>query len=221
MSDHIGELAALYALGILEPQERIEVLAHVEGCDPCARLLARAQDDVAAIAAAQEQHVPPDTLAQRIANIGDEREAAGVEPSGWRSRASQWIYPIAAAIVLALLPSLYFLNQNLTMHQAMVAEEDAMARIGSSPHRSAAFTGLQTANANVMYGTDGSWYCVIVRGISHPLRVVWPHDGQQTDVGTTIPHGDVALLYLPQSHRMEQLALMDGDAMVASAKLTY
>jgi hypothetical protein len=47
------------------------------------------------------------------------------------------------------------------------------------------------------------------------------HDGQQTMLGDTVPHGRVAMLYLPKSHRMEQLALMDGPRIVALAQLPY
>jgi hypothetical protein len=40
-------------------------------------------------------------------------------------------------------------------------------------------------------------------------------------LGTAMPHGDVALLYLPKSKRMDQLALMDGEQVVASAQLAF
>jgi hypothetical protein len=47
------------------------------------------------------------------------------------------------------------------------------------------------------------------------------HDGEQTMLGQAVPHGDVAMLYLPKSHRMDQLALMDGAQVVAQASLRY
>ncbi len=229
MTDHIGDLAALYALGALDEGERLEVEQHIDTCTACAHLLARAQEDVATIASAQAQHVPPPELAARIAGIASGDEAAlPSAPPARRRGAPAWIAAVAAAVVLAVLPSAYFMSENAAMHRAMLADAAAMARISSSPHKNVAFTGLGTADtgtgnaeAHVMYGPDGSWYCVIVRGITRPLQVVWPHDGERTMLGTAVPHGDVALLYLPKSHRMEQLALMQEDRVVASAQLAF
>lgn len=207
MSEHIGDLAALYALGTLDDAERSAVDAHVAHCVLCASRLAQAYDDVAAIAMAQPQHTPP-SRARRAPIVR-------VAPS--------WL-AIAAAIAIALLPSVYLANQNLAMHRAMLADADAMARISTTPHANVAFTAMRQADAtdaHVMYGRDGSWYCVVVRGATHPLQVIWPHDGVETALGTASPHGDVALLYLPTSHRMDRLVLMDGDRPVASARLAF
>lgn len=197
MNGHIGEDAALYALGMLDRDDRGAIDAHVERCDACARLLAQAFDDVAAMAQAQPQlEAPP-------------RSRRGWHPA---------FAALAAAIVIALLPSAYFYQENQRMHQAMLADADAMARIASSPHRAVAFEGT---TASVMYGRDGSWYCVIVRGAKQPIHVTWMHNGEQTMLGTAVPHGDVAVLYLPQSHRMDRLALVADDRMVAQARLVF
>ena len=104
------------------------------------------------------------------------------------------------------------------MHQAMLADADAMARVAANPHRSVAFAGR---DARVMYAPDGSWYVVVIRGVHAPLHVMWPHDGEQTMLGTAVPHGDVALLYLPKSHRMDQLALVEGGRVVGQAQLVF
>jgi hypothetical protein len=60
-----------------------------------------------------------------------------------------------------------------------------------------------------------------VRGASKPLSVAWMHDGQQTMLGSAVPKGNVAMLYLPKSHRMDHLALMDGDRVVGEASLSW
>ena len=44
--NHITEEADLYALGLLEADERAEIDDHVSICDPCARRLARAEATV-------------------------------------------------------------------------------------------------------------------------------------------------------------------------------
>lgn len=202
MTDHVGESAALYALGLLDESERHAIDTHVAACAACGQLLAQAYDDVATIAMAEPQHTPP---------------SRGLAATAPRRLPQSWL-AIAAVLLLALLPSAYLVNQNLSMHRAMVADADAVARISSSPHTNVAFKG---ADANVMYGPDGSWYCVIVRGVSRPLHVVWPHDGEQTSLGMAMPHGDVAVLYLPKSHRMDRLTLMDEGRAVANADLTF
>jgi len=213
MTDHLGDTAALYALGALESDERVAAGEHLETCDACRRLLAQAQADVTSISAAQEQFEPPAALRERIARTLE----PPVPKPARAQRFSAWT-AVAAAIVIALLPTGYLLHENMAMQQAMATDVEAVARVATSPHRTVAFAGT---DARVMYAPDGSWYCVVVRGATEPLHVVWPHDGTQTMLGTAMPHGNVAVLYLPQSHRMERLSLMLGDRVVGQAQLVF
>jgi len=208
MTDHLGDLAALYALGALETDEAMLAERHLEGCDACRRLLAQAEADVTAMAAAQLQRdpprplrAPPDVAATPVRRI-------------W---APAWI-ALAAAVAIAIAPGAYLLRENFAMHSAMVADAQAIARVAMSEHRTASFSGT---DARVMYAPDGSWYCIVIRGVAAPLHVVWPHDGTQTMLGTAMPHGDVALLYLPKSHRMETLSLMRNGQVVGQAQLVF
>ncbi|MGC2131176.1 MAG: zf-HC2 domain-containing protein [Candidatus Aquilonibacter sp.] len=205
MTDHLGELAALYALGILEPNEQRSAEEHLTHCDACRRLLAQAEADVAAMAAAQPQFEPPVTLRAPQTQVHR------------APRAGPWL-AVAAAIAIAVLPSGYLLLQNLAMHQTELADAQAMARLATGPHRTATFAGT---DAQVMYAPDGSWYCIVIRGATAPLHVMWPHDGTQTMLGTAMPHGDIALLYLPKSHRMNQLSLMKDGQVVGQAQLVF
>lgn len=204
MTDHLGERAALYALGALDERERADVERHVLACDACCRLLAQAEADVTEMEASRPQFEPPRTL-----------RAPRTAPA--LTRTSPWL-AAAAAIVIALLPAGYLLHQNTMMHTAMTSDEQALARIASSPHRVTRFTGMDAA---VMYGKDGSWYCVVIRGAHAGMNVVWPHDGVQTMLGTASPHGDVALLYLPNSHRMDRLTIQQDGRVVAQAQLVF
>lgn len=212
ISSHIGDDAALYALGALSEEERAAIDDHVQSCSECAALLGAAEQDVALVASMQPQHDAPALLGARIARtIG-------------RKTASQWqpFAALAAAFVLGLLPSAYLWQQNQTLHATMSAQTAAIKRVASAPHRMARFRGMNArGSASVMYAPDGSWYVVLVRDVSQSLGVAWMHDGQQTMLGTAVPHDGVAVLYLPQSHRMDQLALMDGPRTVAVADLTY
>lgn len=205
MTDHLGELAALYALGILEPDEARVAEEHLLGCDACRRLVAQAQADVTAMAAAQTQFEPP------------KRQPVPLARTRTFAPNRMWL-AAAAAFAIAILPAGYLFEENLAMHQAMQVEAQAMARVATSPHRSVAFNG---ADAHVMYGPDGSWYVIVIRGATAPLHVMWPHDGTKTMLGTAVPHGDVALLYLPKSHRMEQLTLMMDNREVGQAQLVF
>jgi len=213
MIDHIGESAALYALGMLDDFESAEVMTHAATCDACRRLLAQAEDDVTAMALAQQQLEPPAELAARLAR------GIASAPSAPRAVSRSWYAPalaFAAAIAIAILPTGYLISQNQSMHQSM-AYADAVESMMNSPHRTVAFKG---SDAMVMYANDGSWYAVIAKG-AKALHVAWLHDGQKTMLGTMVPHGDVALLYLPKSHRMDKLAIMNDDEVVAQANLVF
>ena len=108
------------------------------------------------------------------------------------------------------------------MHGAMLSQNVAMERVASQPHRMATFETMPPATtAQVAYAFNGSWYVVLVAGIAKPLRVAWMHGGQRTMLGDAVPHGNLAMLYLPKSHRMDRLALMDGDRIVAQAILSW
>jgi hypothetical protein len=211
-SGHIGDTADLYAIGALDVLERDVVERHVASCADCMQLLAAAEERVAMLVEADVGHAAPAQLERRINSLVRRR------PSQLR----QLITAIAAAMVIGLLPSAYFWQQNLAMHAAMTAEAEAIDHVASMPHRSAAFTGMSNGSAaRVMYGPDGSWYVVVVRGMPRRLSVAWIHDGQRTMLGTATPHGETAMLYLPKSHRMDQLALLDGEQVVAEAQLAF
>jgi anti-sigma factor RsiW len=220
---HIDDLAELYAMGALGDDERTYVEAHLRACTECAQAIGLAERDVALIASMEPQQSAPAALAGRIERL--------LGPDTVRlpqaRRGFGWGVPAlaAAALLVGLLPSFYFWSENETMHGAMIAQSAAIDRLASAPHRTAAFSSASSTTAStaaeVMYGVDGSWYVVVVRNASKPLGVAWMHDGTRTMLGTTVPHGNVAMLYLPQSHRMDRLALMDGDRVVAEATLTW
>jgi hypothetical protein len=211
VSNHLGENSALYALGLLDEPERIDLERHLEGCDACRRLVAQCESDVTEIAAAQPRLQAPPQLLKRLGTI-----AGGPPPR--RLRAPSYL-AVAAAFVIALLPSAYFFQENLRMHDAMGMDSEVMSRL-SSPHRTVAFLG-RGPEAQVMYGPDGSWYVVVVKHALGPVRVMWAHDGVETDLGQAVPRGDVAVLFLPRSRPMHQLALASGGQVVSQAQLVF
>lgn len=212
--EHIADSGALYALGALDADEQLAIEAHVSDCAACARLLADAEADVAAMIAAQPQRNAPLELRLRVARA----LAPSRRPTSWIAASA-----IAAALLIGVLPSAYFWQENQATHRAMLADADAMNRLASSQYRVAAFNGMSNGStARVMYAPDGSWYVIVVRGAGHALQVAWMHDGSRTMLGTAQARGaELAMLYLPRSHRMDQLALMDGEQVVAEAQLAY
>ncbi len=220
MNGHIGDSAALYALGALDDAERAAIDAHVIGCEQCARLLGAAEEDVTQVVSAERAIDAPPQLEQRIhRTLG--APTATVAPRPWRL-APAFVAAVAAAFVIGILPSLFLARQNESMHGVMRTDVAALNRLTASPHRTATFRGLNgAASARVMYGPDGSWYVIVVTDTQRALDVAWMHDGAQTTLGTAVPHDRVAMLYLPKSHRMDRLALMDGTVVVAEASLTY
>jgi hypothetical protein len=218
--EHVEDRAALYALGALADDDRAAIDSHLRECSACARAVGAAENDVALIASMEPQQTAPPSLAGRI------DRALQIQPLEARRHVRPSVWPfataIAAGLVLGLLPSAYLWSENRTMLSAMLAQNAVMDRLAGATHRTAAFQSPQgRPDAKVMYAPDGSWYVILIRNASKTLQVAWMHDGEQTMLGSAVPHGDLAMLYLPKSHRMNQLALMDGTRIVAQAQLSY
>jgi hypothetical protein len=209
--EQISDLAELYALGALDDFERVAVDDHLRECSTCAALLGSAERDVAFIASKEVQHAAPRDLEARVARALQNR------PQPWPYAAA-----IAAAVAIGLLPSLYLWSQTDALHRATLAQSAAMERLAAAPHRMARFQTMPgMPPAEVVYASDGSWYLVLVHGALKTLSVAWMHDGTKTMLGDAVPHGRLASLYLPKSHRMDRIALMDGDRVVAEATLNW
>lgn len=219
MSAHVAEDAALYVLGALDDRERAAFDAHVDRCAECAHALAAASDELARIETGFAAVEPPQKLDARISAVLDRGAAISLHPARRRPAWYGAALAIAAALVIAVLPSAYLWQQNQSMHGEMVAASAAMSRIMTSPHRTVAFAS--SSDARVMYGPDGSWYCIVVRGAREPVDVVWKHDGATTMLGRAMPHGEIAMLYLPESHRMDRLALMQSSHVIGEARLVF
>lgn len=220
MHDHCADNAELYALGALDDAERDEVEQHLRECPACARLVGAAESEVATIAAMEPVHAAPRDLSRRMEELfRNQRQfaRARIAPPAWRLPAT-----IAAALIVGLLPSLFLWAETRNMRGAMLAQTAAMERVMAQPHRLSSFqTMAPPTTARVAYAPNGSWYVVVVAGASKPLGVAWMHGGKRTMLGEAVPHGNLAMLYLPKSHRMDRLALMDGDRIVGQAILSW
>lgn len=220
MTDHIDELAELYALGSLDELERARVERHTARCAPCAADLQRAEQTVAALAQAQAQpaHEPAPSLQRRL-----ERSLAQAP----RHRMLTW-HPfaaaIAAAIVLAFIPTWVAVDRNSAL-VAMRQDERALARLASAgtqiDHAQFMSPANRPMNAKVLYGPHGDWYYVVVMHPRPGMQVAYVHDGRMETLGTVAMHGESGTLYLPVNHKMDELALLEGSTVVADAHLVY
>jgi anti-sigma factor RsiW len=225
VNGHVDDRAALYALGALDESEAATVREHVAQCLACAQAVGAAEADVALAASLEPRFEAPAALGSRIERLLSGEEVRAIDGKRrWSASASPWL-AVAAAFVIGVLPSAYFMRENRTMHNAMAVQSEAMGRLATSAHRVAAFQPMpampEGSSASVAYASGGQWYVIVVKDVTRSLGVAWMHDGQQTMLGQVVPHGDVAMLYLPKSHRMDQLALMDGGQVVAQASLSY
>jgi anti-sigma factor RsiW len=117
---HVADLAELYALGTLDDDARAAVDAHVQHCPSCAAFIASAERDVALIASMESHRQAPPELQGRIERLVD----TGVTPLSEKAYARRWTLPaaLAAALIVGLLPSVYFWSENRSMHGAMLAQ---------------------------------------------------------------------------------------------------
>jgi anti-sigma-K factor RskA len=209
-SEHVDDRADLYALGALDAGEIAAVDAHLRTCALCARQVGDAEAAVVSLVLGQPRHEAPPELSGRI-----ERTLYG-------SRAAAPAFAaLAAAFLFGFLPAAWFWNENRSMRDAVSVQSAAMERLAGGAHRTVAFSRMPQSSATVAYAPTGSWYVVLVKDASKALDVVWMHDGHKTMLGRAVPHDNVAMLYLAKSHRMDQLALVDGERVVAEASLSY
>ncbi|HLI95910.1 MAG TPA: hypothetical protein VKT72_07460 [Candidatus Baltobacteraceae bacterium] len=218
MTDHVGELAELYAIGSLEEFERERVERHVSQCRECAAQLRDAEETVSALAQAQTRDLrePPAELRARL-----DRSIATRRPVlTWHPFAAG----IAAAIILAFIPTWVAVDRNSAL-VAMRQDERALARLASAgtqiDHAQFMLPSKQPMDAKVLYGPRGDWYYVVVMHPRAGMQVAYVHGGQMEMLGRVAMHGESGTLYLPVNHKMEQLALCEGNTVVAEAHLVY
>jgi hypothetical protein len=216
MIDHIDELAELYAVGSLDELERKSVESHVAGCAQCAARLHEAEMTVTQLAMGQPLYEPSHVLGRRL------REAA--VPA--RPAHHWWTVGLAfaAALAIAFIPTWVAVDRNRAVSQAMRQDERALARIAAAPSfNRAPFMSAQRRpmDAKVLYGPRGDWYYVVVMHPKPGMQVAYVHDHHMEMLGTVKMHGESGTLYLPVNHRMDELALVQDNAVVGDAHLAY
>jgi hypothetical protein len=219
MIDHIDELAELYALGSLDDLERVRVERHIATCRDCALRLQQAEQTITDLALAQPLHEPPDSLYARLQASVAATQQTTRRRSVWRPTFAA----IAAAVILAFVPTWVAVDRTRDAVQAMWADEHALARIASTSFNHVEFMSPdhRPMGAKVLYGPHGDWYYVVVMRPKPNMHVAYVHGGHMELLGTVATHGESGTLYLPVNHKMDELALVEGNTVVGNAYLVY
>jgi anti-sigma-K factor RskA len=116
VTDHQwSELAAPYALGALDPEERARFEAHLAECAACRGEVQSLREVAALLANAAPAATPPLALRERIL-----RDAHRVRPIGARRASLPWL-AAAACLVLALGIGYAYLRERDALEQARVS----------------------------------------------------------------------------------------------------
>ncbi len=225
LSKHVSEFAELYALGVLEPHERVNIDAHVASCDACARSLAEAEATVGAL---DEVFVPlvepPARLGLRIAASSDVGVplVQAVSHLAWPpNRSGRFVtgfLATAAALLLFVGISGGALFQRSATLRQDARDSSVLATIATSHFNHASFTAREpdAPIAKVLYARDGQWFYIIVDSSSCDCRIVARSATAQRDLGSPDIHGSTATRFVSDFPRPTSLELVSGSRSILS-----
>jgi len=250
MSAHLGDDAELYALGLLEPERRAEIDAHVAGCADCVRLLGEAEATAAALADTLPRLPPSAAAAARFAAAVSGLQAGvgpvgpGVAPAFRRPVETRWGWFAGLALTAALLVAL-----GTSWYQVGVLRgraQDAQLAVATLVHSHFLHVSMTVAPAagglaaKVVYARDGSWLYVLVdrpegdrtqgrpegnRPASErtegPLELTATIAGKPYPCGQLVLNGGTATLFVRPPGRPERVQLSRDGTILATANLAY
>jgi anti-sigma factor RsiW len=213
MTEHLGEDAELYPLGILDDDAAREVERHIALCSACAQRVAQAQAVAASLAAALPLATPSPALERRV------RESARPQPSA-RLRGSLFPFALAAAFALAFLGLGW---QALVLRERLQSDDVALVTMVHSHfnHISMAPESANPVAAKILYARDGSWVYIIADKPGGPLHAIARTAAATTDLGVLTSSGETATLLVHPRERIVSVTLQRAGANVASASLAY
>lgn len=205
-TEHVAELAELYALGTLDDRERALVDAHVQTCDECAARLGEAEATV-------EQLVQPRSPSPAL----DRRMSAAFRTRGsWR-----WTAPlVAAAFVVGLLPSLAMWSGVFGRASFASDQQQAVTAMVGSHFVHAPFVPVDPAapKAKVIYGRTGDWRYIVAQ-TARPYDVAVVSNGHPVWLGTLHVSGDAGELFVPHAPAGNEYLLREGARVIARVML--
>ncbi len=213
MTEHLGENAELYPLGILDDDAARDVERHIALCSECAERVAQAQAVAASLAAALPLAAPSAALERRV------RESARPQPNA-KPRASLFSVALAAAVALALLGLGW---QTLGLQERLKADDVALVTMVHS-HFNHVSMSPQSANpvaAKILYARDGTWIYIIADKPGGALHAIARAADGVADLGELLNTGETATLLVHPPERIQSVVLQRAGTTVASAKLAY
>jgi len=221
---HLGEYAELYALGVLEPEERSHVEAHVAGCAMCARSLGAAETTVAALDdACIESREPSARLGARIA--ASARAATPPLPlarrRGWPAES---LVALAASLLLAFgLGGAALVERSADARHA--ASESAILSTIATSHFLHVPLNARVAGAPVskaIYARDGDWLYVVIDSAACDCHVVTRSGAVAHDLGPPDARGTASTLFTRSAGHPGAVALVDASGhVIAETDLVY
>ncbi len=214
MTEHLGEDAELYPLGILDDDAARNVERHVALCSECAERVAQAQAVAGSLAAALPLATPSPALERRM------RESARPRLSSGRFRANVFRFAVAAAFVLVFLG---LGLHTLLLRQRLAAEDVALVTMVHS-HFNHVSMSPESANpvaAKILYARDGSWIYIIADKPGGALRAIAHTAAGVTDLGVLGSSDETATLLVHPREPIRSIILQRSGTNVASAKLAY
>jgi hypothetical protein len=191
--NHIDHDAELYALGMLDDDERARIDEHLLTCEPCTVLVGNAEAAVAAlIDSTQERRAKP-----RVT---------------WRSMAA-----IAAALVLTTLG---LLGQNINLHGQLSSDGRLLATLIDSHFDHTQFQGAggREIAAKAIYERHGKWYEILADG-TPAWHVVFVRPDGTRDPATAqfAQRGAASIAYLTPTTPVRSIDLEDSAGHVVGS----
>jgi hypothetical protein len=205
-SEHIEDLAELYALGTLGARQRELVDAHVRTCDACAARLGEAETTVAQL---MDEVEPPATLDRRVRSA-----FAPGAPGRWMP------VLVAAAFIVGLLPALGMWSGIFGSRGFDTDRELAVRAMVTSHFVHTPFTALASdaPKAKLIYGRSSNWRFIIAQ-TPRALDVAVQENGTTRVLGRLHVRGDAAELFISNAPQSRAYVLLDGTRPVARATL--
>jgi hypothetical protein len=203
MNEHLDEDLELYALGVLNDEERARVEAHAAACQQCSTRLGDAEAVVAKLALAYPAKATVTPM--RLARIG-----------------SPWI-AAAATFVLAVGITLTAVLQTHRLQNQLGSNDAVLATIATSHFNHTEFSkavpGAPTAK--VLYGRHGEWLYVIVDSTADRVHVIAQRNGAPVDFGSLHANGETATLFVRDPGTVARVDLQRDGTTIGTATPKY
>jgi anti-sigma factor RsiW len=214
VTEHLGEDAELYPLGILDDAAARDVERHIGLCSACAERVARAQAVAASLGAALPAATPSPALERRL------RESARPQLRAARRNANVFRFALAAAFALAFLGLGW---QTLVLRTRLATEDVALVTMVHSHFNHVSMTpeSAKPVAAKILYARDGSWIYIIADRPDGTLHALARTAASTTDLGVLSNTSETATLLVHPRERIRSIVLQRAGTSVASAKLAY